>query len=156
MAYAEGTSVPVEKSVGEIVKLVKKAGAERIAQYEEPGAIAVQFFMNDRMLRFRVQFPTWEEMPKRDSGNYRYNDIPVERRKVKADATRRQRARALLLVIKAKLESVESQVESFDEAFLPNIVMSDGLTVMERIREPLALEYQSGKPMPMLLEGPNG
>lgn len=154
MAYAENTTVPVEKSLTEIVTLIKKAGGARIAQMEDMDALAVQFFLSERMLRFRVPVPTAEAMPLRDNGNNRYTDIPLAARKKKADAIRRQRARALLLVIKAKLESVESGVETFDEAFLPNIVMSDGSTVWERIGEPLALEYQSGKPIPFMLEGP--
>jgi hypothetical protein len=154
MSYAENTTVAVEKSLTEIVALIKKAGGARIAQMEDVDALAVQFFLSERMLRFRVPVPTAESMPTRDNGNNRYTDIPLATRRKKADAIRRQRARALLLVIKAKLESVESGVETFDEAFLPNIVMSDGCTVWERIGEPLALEYQSGKPMPFLLEGP--
>lgn len=154
MAYAENTTVQVEKSLSEIVALIKKAGGARIAQMEDIDALAVQFFLSDRMLRFRVPVPTADDIPKNNDGNNRFIEVSLEVRQRKADAIRRQRARALLLVIKAKLESVESGVETFDEAFLPNIVMSDGYTVWERIGEPLALEYQTGKPMPFLLEGP--
>jgi hypothetical protein len=153
MAYAENTSVPVEKSLGEIVTLVKKAGAQRVAQMEDVGELAIQFFLNERMLRFRVKLPTLEDMPIRDGRN---SLLSPKQRNDRAAAACRQKARALLLVIKAKLESVESNVESFDEAFLANVVMSDGMTVYERIGEPLALEYQSGKPVPMLLEAKNG
>jgi hypothetical protein len=156
MAFAATTSVPVEKSLGEIVTLVKKAGAQRVAQMEDVGELAIQFFLNERMLRFRVKLPTLEDMPLHDNANFRYSEIPAATRQKKAEAACRQKARALLLVIKAKLESVESNVESFDEAFLANVVMSDGMTVYERISEPLALEYQSGKPVPMLLEAKNG
>lgn len=63
----------------------------------------------------------------------------------------RQKARALLLVIKAKLESVESGVETFEQAFLPNVVMADGATVYERIAAPIADEYRTGAPRVMLL-----
>ena len=59
----------------------------------------------------------------------------------------RQRWRALALVIKAKLESVESGIETTEQAFLANVVvMADGFTVYERIKQPIALEYQTGKP----------
>ena len=154
MAYAENTTVPVEKSLTEIVTLIKKAGGARIAQMEDLDALAVQFFLSERMLRFRVPLPTADDIEKHNDGNNRYIEVPLGVRQKKAEAVRRQRARALLLVIKAKLESVESGVETFDEAFLPNIVMSDGSTVWERVGTPLALEYASGKPMPFLLEGP--
>lgn len=154
MAYAEGTSVSVEKSMNEIAAFVKKAGAVRVGQMEDLDALAVQFFLNDRMLRFRVSIPTADEIPARDHGNNRNIDLSMAAREKKAEAIRKQRARALFLVIKAKLESVESGVETFDEAFLPNIVMSDGATVWDRVSTNLAIEYQSGKPMPFLLEGP--
>lgn len=154
MAYAENTTVPIEKSLMEIGRLIKKAGGARIAHMEDTDALAVQFFLSDRMLRFRVPVPTADDIPVRDKGNNRYTDIPKAKRQAKADAVRRQRARALLLVIKAKLESVESGVETFDEAFLPNIVMSDGQTVWDRVGRPIALEYESGTPKPFLLEGP--
>lgn len=154
MAYAENTTVPVEKSLNEIVALIKRAGGARIAQMEDIDALAVQFFLSDRMLRFRVPIPTADDMPRHNDGNNRNIERPLATRQKQADAIRQQRARALLLVIKAKLESVESGVETFDEAFLPNIVMSDGYTVWERVGAPLAIEYQSGKAMPFLLEGP--
>jgi hypothetical protein len=65
----------------------------------------------------------------------------------------RQLWRALLLVIKAKFEIVESGIETFDEAFLSNIVMSDGATVGEWATLQIATMYQQGE-MPPLLPGP--
>lgn len=151
MAYAEGTSVPIEKSMSEIVALIKKAGAQRVGQVEEPESIAVQFFMRDRMLRFRVRLTQPSEIPER-MGNGQHRT--AGQRRERAGQRSKQRVRALLLVIKAKLESVESEVETFEEAFLANVVMSDGATLYERVREPIAVEYQAGKPHPMLLEAP--
>lgn len=151
MAYAENTAVPVEKSMGEIVGMVKRAGAERIAQMEDTDQIAIEFYLKNRRLRFRVNFPTIDQMPKKDG---RGSFLTDRQRADRAQGAKRQRARALLLVIKAKLESVESGVESFDEAFLPNVVMPDNKTVWERIREPMMLECQTGKPASLMLEGP--
>ena len=58
--------------------------------------------------------------------------------------------RALALVIKAKLEAVESGITTFDEEFLAHIVMPDGCTIGEAHMKPLqaALAKQS---MPALL-----
>jgi hypothetical protein len=151
MAYAEGTTVPVEKSIAEIVGLVKKAGAERVAQFDDPDFFAVQFQIRERMVRFRVNLPTIADMPTRDG---RGCSLSPAQRSAKRDQSHRQRARALLLVIKAKLESIESGVETFEEAFLANVVMANGQTLYERVREPLAMEYQTGQPNVMLLAGP--
>lgn len=151
MTYAENTTVPIEKSIAEIVALVKRAGAERVAQYEEPDRFTIAFDMSGRHVRFRVTLPGIEAVPPvRGDGRRRSNSEIIAKR----DALQRQRARALLLVIKAKLESVESEVETFEEAFLANVMMADGATVYERIAEPIAVEYASGRADQLLLSGP--
>ena len=119
MAYGDRTQVPFDRSVREIINLVKKAGAQQVGQMEEPQRLTLMFSLGDRQVRFRV---AWED-------NVR---------------SRAQRARALLLVIKAKLESIESGVETFEQAFLANIVLADGVTVHDRVRADLALEYKGG------------
>lgn len=143
MAYAEGTSVPFEKSIAEIIGLVKRAGAQQLAQYESAHDFAVQFVLSDRLIRFRLPLPDIAEMPLRNGNNVA---LSAAQRKDRLDQRIRQRGRALLLVIKAKLESVESGIETLEQAFLAHVVMSDGLTVYERIGESLALEYQTGAP----------
>lgn len=150
MAFAEGTTVPIEKSIAEIVTLVKKAGATSVAQWEEPERFTIQFGLSGRLLRFRVALPDWQDMPQY---NGRHQLLTAVQRKATADQRARQRARALLLVIKAKLESVSSKVETFEEAFLANVVMSNGETVYERVAQPIALEYETATPSTLLLAG---
>jgi hypothetical protein len=127
MAYAEQTKVPFQQSVGEISVAIRKAGAQQIGQFESDKDFAIQFTLADRMIRFRVA-------------------LQSEASRLKPDQQRRQRGRALLLVIKAKLESVETGIETVEEAFLANVVMSDGYTVYERAQRHIAIEYQSGRP----------
>ena len=143
MAYAEGTTVAFEKSVMEIMTLIRRAGAEQIGQMEDLRFFAVQFTLGDRMIRFRVPFPLLDNMPQYDGRRSRLTDV---QRAAKLEQHRRQRGRALMLVIKAKLESVESGIETIEQAFLANVVMADGKTVYERIAEPIAVEYQEGRP----------
>jgi hypothetical protein len=130
MAYGAYTKVPLDRTMNEIVALLKKAGAYRIAQVEDQGQVAVQCFVRDRMLRFAVSLP----------------DSPQGAR---------QRGRALLLVIKAKLESVESEVESFDEAFLANIVTPGGPTVADWLIPQIEEGYKLGKMPTQLLLADN-
>lgn len=151
MAFAENTTVPVERSIAEIVALVKRAGAERIAQYDEPERFTVQFTMAGRMVRFRVPIPSMESMPQRDG---RGRALTRAQRIERAAQAARQRARALLLVVKAKLESVASEVETFEQAFLANVVMADGQTVHERIAAPVAQEYETGGATMLMIGGP--
>jgi hypothetical protein len=150
MAFAESTKVAVEKSTSEIRALLRKHGADRIAVVEEPGSVSIQCFLHDRLVRFRVRMPSPADLPDR-RGSRRATSAELA---ASAEQRARQRARALLLVIKAKLESVESEVETFEEAFLANVVLANGETVMDRVREPIALEYKTGAVGPLLLEGP--
>lgn len=148
MAYAEKTNVQFEKSIAEIIGLLRKNGADRIGQMEEKLRFTIQFFAHDRLIRFRVLFPLIEDMPVVDGRNSRLTNA---QRLDRLEQAKRQRGRALMLVIKAKLESVESQVETFEEAFLANVVLSDGMTMYERVKEPIAIEYKTGEPSTMLL-----
>jgi hypothetical protein len=127
MAYAEHTKVPAERTMSEIIKMLRKAGANQVGQFEGPDKIAVQFSMEDRMVRFTVS-------------------MPLE----SSDARRRQRARALMLVIKAKLESVESEIETAEQAFFAHIVTPNGRTVYEEAAENVARGYLTGAVQPLL------
>lgn len=144
MAFAEKSDVPFERSIAEIIALLRKAGADRIAQFEEPERFTITFQMVDRYVQFRVPLIAEYAGPA-SHGNNR----PVDRQKW-IDQRNRQKGRALMLVIKAKLESVESQVETFEEAFLAQVLMPDGDTLYDRVKEPIAIEYREGRAVPML------
>lgn len=146
MAYAKNTEVPFERSIAEIAGLLRKAGAVQIAQIEEPDRFTLNFALHDRLVRFRVVFPTKDEIARLCGPRQEFSRV--------GEQWRRQRGRALLLVVKAKLESVESEVETFEEAFFANVVLANGQTVYERLKEPLAFEYQEGKPT-LALTGPS-
>lgn len=147
MGYAEATSVPVDRSIGEITRMLRTAGAERLATAEIPGQIAIQCMLHDRMLRFAVNMPDITEMPKRDG---RGSTLSDSQRAAKVSQRHRQRARALLLVVKAKLESVESGVETFEEAFLANVVMPDGKTIAQHAAPAIESAYAGGPSIPLL------
>lgn len=130
MPYAEKTKVPVARSRDEIEGLVVRHGGDQFMSGWTADAAQIGFRVQGRMLRFVI--------PKDD------------RRSEQAD---RRIWRALLLVIKAKFEIVESGIETFDEAFLSNIVMHDGSTVGEWAVPQIGHMYQHGE-MPKLLPGP--
>lgn len=143
MAYAEKTEVAFEKSIAEIIGLIKRHRATSIGQFEGEDDFAIQFMLGERLIRFRLPLPALSEMPTRNGNNV---TLTAAQRWDRLAQAKRSRARALLLVIKAKLESVESGIETTEQAFLANVVMADGFTVYERIKQPIALEYQTDKP----------
>ena len=62
----------------------------------------------------------------------------------------RQRWRALALVIKAKLEAVETGITSFEEEFLAHIVLPSGQTVGAWMVPQVEKAYVNGAMPPML------
>lgn len=128
--------------------MVKRAGAESIGQMQERDRFVIVFALGERRMKFTVPMVTSYDGPAR-GGNGRQIDA-----KAKVEQMNRQKGRALMLVIKAKLESVESGVETFEQAFLANIMLADGATVYERMEEPIALEYDTGRVQPLMLGGP--
>lgn len=128
--YAAYTKVPVQKTKTDIETTLTRYGADRFAYFVEPMKAIIVFEAHARRLRF---------------------DLPLqEGASEKDEQKRRQQWRALLLCIKAKLESVASGIESFEEAFLAHVVLPDGQTVGENLKTPLDQIYKEGKVTPLL------
>ena len=156
MAYAATTNIAVEKTVAALVAMIRKAGGAQIAQLDDHERFVLAFTMEERQVRFTVAFdpPSHERFAKKRVNQHSSSPATNNQRIEASEQHRRQRMRALLLVVKAKFESVESEVETFEEAFLANVVTADGATLYERIREPLALEYKTGAPSVLMLGAP--
>lgn len=150
--YAEKTSVPIERSEAEIRGLVARYGARRYMSGtdEDIGLSVIQFEMHDRRVQFRLQLPRPDDrqFQTTESGRAR---TPAQARSA-YDQECRRLWRALVLTIKSKLESVESGIESFEEAFLPQIVLPGGTTFGQFAIPQIAHVYESGE-LPALLPG---
>lgn len=147
--YASNTTVASEQSRVEIERTLQRYGASRFGYMWENNASVIVFEMMDRRIKFTLPLP--------DKSDPKYGKTPTGRIKRNADSIQlaweqdcRSRWRALLLCIKAKLESVESQIESFEEAFLPHIVLPNGQTVGEHMTPQIADIYLTRK-MPKAL-----
>lgn len=155
MRYATKTTVPEEKSKAEIESVIRKYGADQfIAGWKDDSAV-VGFRMKGKMVKFFLPMPSQGDKKFRytDKGRWR---LPSKRADdlAKKDWQQecRQRWRALLLVIKAKLEAVEAGITTFEEEFLAHIVMVDGRTVAQWAVPQIQQMYEGGS-MPPLLPG---
>jgi hypothetical protein len=70
------------------------------------------------------------------------------------DRELRRRWRALLMVIKAKLVSVEDGISTIEREFMADVVLPNGKTLGEWVAPQLDAAYQSGG-MPALMPGGN-
>ena len=130
--YAEGTKVSVESSRGEISGILAKHGVERMGWQTGPQGDELMFELSGHAFRFQIVKPTLEEVRDRyvaDGG--RWNLVYDPSAKVAAEWRRRWRANVLLL--KAKLEFIESGDTTLERELLPYMLTSGGRTVAELI-----------------------
>jgi hypothetical protein len=123
--YAEDTRVPVSQSRTDIETLLRRHGATSFMS----GQTATQ-----ALIAFRVKFVI--KAP------------PADLAPAKFEREGRRVWRALWLCIKAKLESVQSDIETFDDAFMSHIVMPDGQTVGDHVRAKIVTSYKENKALP--------
>jgi hypothetical protein len=158
--YAEGTDVPIEKSEGELKAVLRRYGADSIGILESNNTVNVLFELKGRRVVIRARLPARDE---RRFTHARVNQSSTEYRRSSDDAIYkaweqacRQTWRALLLCVKAKLESVEAGIETFDQAFLAHVMLPTGETVGEWAQRPENLPAAlEGRTLPPLLPGAN-
>lgn len=107
--YADKTNVSADKSLMEIRATLTRYKATGFAFGEADGKIAVSFEMKKRRVRFTVPLPAADAedivYKKVNQSRVRHQRTPQQQNDQYQQAVN-QRGRALLLVIKAKLESV--------------------------------------------------
>lgn len=150
--FAEGTEVSVEKSRAEIERLIVRYGATSTAFMNAPGRALIMFEAKKRRVVFELPLPDREE--KKFLRDGRGSARTPEKRFEAWEQACRQRWRALALVIKAKLEAVESGITSFEDEFLAHIMMPDGQTVGAHVKPNIESWYTAGSMVP-LLPAPN-
>jgi hypothetical protein len=108
--------------------------------------------MKGRQIRFNLPLPGKVEntfwVDKRCSWKRR----PAEQAERAWEQACRQRWRALLLCIKAKLEAVECEITTFEEEFMAHIVLPGGGTVGQHVLPQIAEAYETGRVTPLLLQ----
>ena len=148
MVYAQNTDVSSLRSRNHIERTLQRHGADGFWYVYEGNVVAVMFTIVERRVRFTLQMP--------DPAEFRYtNQTPPRERSQKAqvdvyEQAHCQKWRALLLVIKAKLEAVESGISTVEAEFLANIVLPVNNTAGDWIIPQIGEAYRTGEMPPML------
>lgn len=135
--FAEGTEVPIERSKAEIERTLTKFGADQFGYGWKGDSAVIVFRSQGRHIRFVLPLPTEVELKSMRVSNAK-------------DKETRRRWRALNLCIKAKLESVATGIETFEESFMAHVVLPDGRTMAEASLPQIAQAYKDGKMPPLL------
>jgi hypothetical protein len=144
VAYAKGTDVPKERSRLELEAILSRYGASHFMYGWDEGRVVVAFRTDEdqghRQVKFVLPMPKEHEVALTPGGRRR-TTRQVEDALAQEE---RRRWRALVLVVKSKLEAVESGIETFDEAFMPHIVLPGGETVSQWLSPQIDEAYASG------------
>lgn len=152
--YAEGTDVSLDQSLVEIQNIVKKyGGVDYMSGHAEGRGSFFSWRQPDvnRVVRFNIFWPepTATAVATTPAGVERSkDDLPGAQ-----EAEFRRRARALVIRVKALLETVYQGGETFEEVFLAKILLPDGSTVAEQVSPRIALAYETGQMPPDMLPG---
>ena len=146
--YASQTSVSPDRSRTEIERTLERYGATGFMYgWSEKGAV-IGFMLNGKQYKAFLQLPDKSLFLKSEKGRRR----TAIQAQGAFDQTVRQRWRAMALVIKAKLEAVQSEISTIESEFMPWMVLPNGQTVGQWMLPQLEVIYQSGN-MPPLLPG---
>ena len=152
--YANETAVPAERSRMEIEATLRKYKASHFGYATGPTGARVMFVIEDRHIRFDLPLPDrnlreFTHTPQRDTPR------SLEAWTAAWEQACRQRWRALALVIKAKLEAVDTGITTVEDEFLAQTVMPDGTTMGEWAKPQIDEAYRLGHmPENLMIEGP--
>jgi hypothetical protein len=132
--YAHGTDVPVSKTRGEIEALLSKHGAAQILS-------GIDRERRSGFVGFTLQ-----------GRQYRIPLLPRKGQHRDPEQVEREQWRALLLIIKARLEFVAGGLSTVEQEFLAHTVLPSGATVGDELMPRLAEVYRTGEVRALLPE----
>lgn len=148
--YAAKTEVPSNKSRMDIESVLARYGADSFAYMSDRTKAQIAFEFKGMRIRFILPLP--------DRADRAFTLSPTGRERTASAAAAeyeqavRQKWRALHLVVKAKLEAVESGISTFEQEFYANIVLPNGQTVFESTGERVADMIATGNRGALMLE----
>lgn len=125
MTYAQKTDVPIDRSKAQIEDVLRRHGSEGFGYMTHGGKAQVVFQFQKIPFRIELKMPELAEFEQTPRGRSRRGQA-IEREYEQAC---RSKWRALLLVIKAKLEAVEQGISTIEHEFAADIVIEGGKTL---------------------------
>jgi len=153
MSYAKGTKTSAEVTQAEIQTTLRRFGAkgfmsgqQELADGTEAAMVAFQF--DGKTIRFVMNLPDRNaaEFKKSPAGRVHYT---ASQSRDAWEQACKERWRALLLAIKAKLVAVEEKIATVEQEFMAWIVMPNGRTAGETFLPRIEEAAKSGE-MPKL------
>ncbi|WP_022886395.1 hypothetical protein [Glaciibacter superstes] len=145
--YAASTSVDSGRSRNEIEATLHRYGAEDFAYATSKDRAMIGFVANGRQVKFMLP------LPDRNSKQFTHHSRGARTASAAVEAYEqavRQKWRALALMVKAKLEAVDSGIVTFEQEFLAHTVLPNGRTVFEETAPAIERAYVEGHMRPLM------
>jgi hypothetical protein len=144
--YASNTTVSPEKTQNDIRDTLRRYGADKFGIMEEANKAHVMFEYDSLMIQLTINLPDKKDFSETGTGRQRKTSTINEAYKQAI----RQRWRALLLAIKAKLEAIECGISTIEKEFMAFVIMPNGISLGDHLIPELKKIAGTGK-MPRLL-----
>lgn len=141
--YAADTSVPVERSKSEVEKILQNYGADQFTSGWTEEKAVLMFRLRGKYIRIEMPIAVYGKAKNKVNHLLSQDSVAQENRR---------RWRAMVLYVKAKLESVASEIVGFEEAFLAHIVLPNRQTVGQFMVQQIEAAYKGGD-MPKMISG---
>lgn len=147
--YAKNTTVNSESSRSEIERILTRWGADEYAYMMKADQAQIAFSYHGLRVRFVLPLPSRAD---REFTHHSRGPRTPSARDAAYEQAVRQKWRALALLVKAKLEAVESGISTFEEEFYAHLVLPSGQTIFEATGIQVGQMMQSGDRGPLMLE----
>ena len=150
--YAEKTEVSVEKSQEELRHILRNHGASQIGVFENfgKGHYGVFFRITESDIPLAVKLL----VPAPDESEFAFTPTGKERSKETVqkamDQEMKRKWHVLILLVKAKFETIDQGISTVKREFLSDIVLPDGRTVEQFLIPQIEHSYEKGS-LPKLL-----
>lgn len=121
--YAEGTSVPVEKSRAEMIGTLGRFGVKKFGWDMQDNGDVLFFEVSGKQYRMTIARPKADDVP--------YNPRITQQTLIDREWMRRWRAHATML--KMRLEFAESGDSTTETELLPYLILKSGQTLGEAV-----------------------
>lgn len=145
--YARDTSVSVQQSQLEMERTLERYGATGFMRGWDQQNAFVAFELKGRRIRFIVPMPDRGKFATTENGRKRTSQNAMQ---AAWEQACRQRWRAFNLVVKAKLEAIDSGISTLEDEFMAFIQLPSGQTVGQWMQPQIEAAYQTGVMPPLL------
>lgn len=143
------------RTKAEIEHMIQSRGGTDYATFSGQQEAKIAFILQNRQILFVLP------LPDRADKKFQWTNHQMPRKRSVAAVTEaweqacRSKWRALLLAIKAKFESIDAGIETFDEVFMPHIMTPDGQRFGDVALPAIDKAYLDGGVAVLRLAGPS-